>query len=146
MQKGKVKKIKIFIEKGVPPQEPENAQCTVDLGLQGDRYAKGGQKQITMIDSCCVEWLKNQSQKGLCFERFKANIEVENLDASALKSGDILVCGDALLELSSAQKECFPECELAQKCIKCKLNSHAKYLKVLKSGTICVGDEIYSEL
>ena len=142
MQKGKIKKIKIFVNKGEPGQSVSSACCVVDLGLQGDRFAKGGEKQLTIIDDICEEWLSEQKEQGLCFKRFKSNITVENFDISVLKTGDKLVCGDAVLEISAEKKECFAECERVCGKMDCMLRNHAKYLKVAESGKISINDEL----
>ena len=142
MQKGKIGKIKIFHKKGEPGENVLSVDCLVDSGLVGDRFAKGGEKQLTMIDEICEIWLCSQETAGLCFKRFKANIMVENMDLSQLKSGQKLVCGGSVLEISGENKECFAECVRVQKKMECFLRHHAKYLKVAQSGRINVNDEI----
>ena len=142
MENGKIKKIKIFVEKNFPPEIVEKTECLADCGLKGDRYAKGGEKQLTAVDTLCTQWMEQQTEKGLCFARYKANLEVENTDLSAFNSGDKLVCGTAELEKSCVGKECFPECVLVRGKKPCMLRRHAVYLKVSGSGTISVGDEI----
>ena len=143
MEKGKIKKIKIFAEKNLPPEIVQKAEFLVDCGLNGDRFAKGGEKQLTAIDTQSVDWVNSTEEKGLCFARYKANLELENMDLSQLKSGDKLVCGEVKLQISDVCKECFPECVLAQKNKPCMLRSHAKYLKVIQGGTVQLNDEIY---
>ncbi|MBR2028374.1 MAG: hypothetical protein IKA10_05225 [Oscillospiraceae bacterium] len=142
MQKGKIEKIKIFTEKGKPGKMVQSVDCLVDLGLSGDRFAKGGEKQLTIIDRDSENWICAQETQGLCFGRFKANITVEDMDLSVLKSGDKLFCGDAVLEISSEKKECFAECERVQNKMDCRLRNSAKYLKVHKSGRININDYI----
>ena len=145
MQKGKIKNIKIFAEKGKPGEIVQSVQCIADCGLEGDRFAKGGEKQLTMIDDICESWLGAQETAGLCFKRFKANITAENMDLSAFKSGQKLDIGTAKLEFSAENKECFDECVRIQNKMECFLRNHAKSLKVIKSGVISVGDEINTE-
>ncbi len=142
MENGKIKKIKIFFEKGVPPQSPAKAECAADLGLVGDRYAKGGEKQLTAIDTQCVEWMEKQEVKGLCFARFKANLDLENMDLSLFKPGDKLICGNVIFEVSPSEKECFEQCARVQQDMDCCLRKHAKYLMVRQGGTISVNDKI----
>lgn len=146
MQNGVLKTIKIFYEKNCPPEIVKNAVCLVDCGLQGDRFAKGGEKQLTVIDTQCENWLREQEEKGLCFDRFKANLTVENIDLSQLKSGDVLDFDGVLLQISNEGKECFPECTRVQNGCECLLRSHAKYLKVIKGGTIKAADRITCRL
>ena len=142
MQKGKVEKLKIFTEKGKPGEIVQSVQCAADCGLVGDRFAKGGEKQLTMMDKSCEEWLCGQEMQGLCFKRFKANITVEDFDLSILKTGEKLLCGEAVLEISAQNKECFEECTRVQNEMDCMLRKHAKYLKVSKSGAIRTDNEI----
>ena len=142
MQKGKIEKIKIFHTKGQPGEIVQKAQCTADCGLEGDRFAKGGDKQLTMIDDVCEGWLSAQETEGLCFKRYKANITAENCDLSAFKVGQKLKIGTAVLEISPQNKECFAECVRVQNKMECLLRAHAKYLKVAQSGIISVDDKI----
>lgn len=142
MEQGRIKKIKIFVEKNLPHQIVQKAECVVDCGLKGDRFAKGGEKQLTAIDAQTLEWMEKQSEKGLCFARYKANIELENIDLSLVKSGDKLSCGTAVLQVSDVCKECFGECTLVQGKKQCMLRRHAVYLKVCQGGTIELNDEI----
>ena len=145
MQKGKVEKIKIFHAKGQPGENVQKADCTADCGLLGDRFAKGGEKQLTMVDDICESWLGTQETAGLCFKRFKANVTVENMDLSAFKTGQKLKIGTAKLEFSTENKECFDECVRVQNKMDCILRNHAKYLKVINSGTMSVEDKINTE-
>ena len=142
MQKGKIEKIKIFHTKGQPGEIVQKAQCTADCGLEGDRFAKGGDKQLTMIDDVCEGWLSAQETEGLCFKRYKANITTENCDLSTFKVGQKLKIGTAVLEISPQNKECFAECVRVQNKMECLLRTHAKYLKVAQSGIISVDDKI----
>ena len=142
MQKGKVAKIKIFKKKGEPGKIVQKADCVADCGLLGDRFARGGEKQITITDDICENWLLAQDIQGLCFKRFKANITAENMDLSGCKAGQKLDIGTAQLVFSCENKECFDECVRVQGKMECLLRTHAKYLKVLKSGTINTDDII----
>lgn len=142
----KIVSIKIFIEKGKPPVLVENANLLVDCGLQGDRFANGGDRQLTLIDSSVINYMNNATVKGLCFTKYNENIATENLDTTQLKSGDILRCGDAQLEVSAAEKECFEECIFRQKNLECKLKNGSIFLKVKKSGNIKLNDKIKSKL
>ena len=145
MEKGKMKTIKIFVEKNLPPEIVQKAECLVDCGLQGDRFAKGGEKQLTAIDTHTISWMESATEKGLCFARYKANLEFENMDLSQLKSEEILACGNVKLQISATNKECFSECVFVQSKKDCMLRKHAKYLKVLQGGTIQLNYEIYKE-
>ena len=142
MAEGVLKKIKIFLQKGQPPEIASNALCVVDLGLQGDRFAKGGAKQVTVIDQQCEQWLEKQQIKGLCFDKFKANLTIGDIDLSKVNSGEKLFIGDAVLTVSQEKKECFAECARVQNCMECMLRTNAKYLVVSSGGTININDNV----
>ena len=146
MNIGNIKKIILFTEKNSPPINVQNVQCLVDCGLQGDRFAKGGEKQVTLVSSECLEWILKQEKKGLCFERYNANIIAEGFDTSKLGKEDLIYCNDAVRKVSPCSKECFDECYLRQNNLYCKLSASAKYLKVVKSGEINLNDKIKSKL
>lgn len=146
MEEGKINRINIFKDKGEPPISLKSVNCSLDFGLENDRFAKGGEKQLTLIDKSTTDWIEKIQIKGLCFEKFKANLTTENLDTSLLNSGDILFCGSAILEVSTEKKECFEECILRQKNIECKIAKGGIYLKVKGSGCIKIGDRIKSKL
>ena len=142
MTEGILKKIKIFSQKGQPPLEMQNAECIVDLGLAGDRFAKGGAKQVTVIDEQCEQWMEKQQIKGLCFDKFKANLTVADIDLSKVNSGEKLCFGDVVLTVSQENKECFAECTRVQNCMECMLRTNAKYLVVSSGGTININDNV----
>ncbi|MEG0020692.1 MAG: hypothetical protein RR728_09100 [Oscillospiraceae bacterium] len=144
--KGKITAIKIFIEKGKPPVDVKMADCTLDCGLQQDRYAKGGERQLTLVDGAVLAQIKSSEAKGLCTQRFNANIETENFDVNAVCPKDILLCGDVEFEVSQAKKECFDQCDFRKNNTRCPLPESVLFLKVKKSGKIKINDKIESKL
>lgn len=142
----RIVEIKIFEEKGNPPTSVKSVDCTLDCGLQGDRYAQGGERQLTLVDSKLLKQLKARDEKGLCTQRFNANIETENFDVKTVCPKDILLCGDAEFEVSRAKKECFEGCDFRRNNARCPLPENVIFLKVKKSGKIKINDEIKSKL
>lgn len=142
MASGIIKQIFLFPEKGQPGIESSCATCIKNIGIQGDRFAKGGPKQVTAVDSKAWNWVHTHPNTGLCFKKFKANIVIDGLDFSSLQAGDILSCHGVSFEVSPEEKECFPDCILASKEIFCSLKSGVIYLKILDSGEIQTNSSI----
>ncbi len=136
MMTGKITKLMRFPAKGQPGEEVGKAMCLAHLGMEGDRFAKGGETQMTAVDAAAAEWVRTHPDSGLCYKKFKANIEIEGLDFSCLQPGETVTCGEAVLEISGQGKECFPQCELLQQKKLCPLKQGVIYLKVLQSGEI----------
>lgn len=132
-----------FTEKGRPGKPVEEAHFLKDLGMEGDRHADGGEKQLTLLSGEVRSWMKEQETPGLCFKRYKANLETAGLAVSALKPGMRLRAGTAVLTVTECAKECFPECTLLQSGADCRLSSGGIYLKVTESGTAKVGSTIF---
>lgn len=142
MTEGTIKQLFLFPQKGQPGIELQSAICTKDVGIQGDRFANGGPKQVTAVDANTWNWVQTHPHAGLCFKKFKANIVIEGLDFSTLQAGDLLRCQDVLFQVSPAEKECFPDCILSSKEIFCSLKSGVIYLKILDSGEIQTNSSI----
>ncbi len=136
MMTGKITKIMRFPAKGQPGEEVGKAMCLARLGIEGDRFAKGGETQITAVDAAAAEWVRAHPDSGLCYKKFKANIEIDGLDFTLVKPGERVSCGDAILEISGEGKECFPECRLLRQKKLCPLKQGVIYMKVLQSGGI----------
>ncbi len=132
-----------FTEKGKPGKPVEEAYFRKDLGMEGDRHATGGEKQLTLLAGETRKWMKEQETPGLCFKRYKANLETADLDVGVLEPGMRLKAGTAVFTVTECAKECFPECILLQSGISCRLSSGGIYLKVTESGTANIGSTIF---
>lgn len=71
-----------------------------------------GDREASFIDKDVKEWLdiNKENPKGLCLERFHADIVVEGLDG--MNIGDVVEVGDKKYEIAKLGKKCFAECEL----------------------------------
>ena len=111
------------------------------LGLEGDKHAKGGDKQLTILGNWGKQWIGQEIVAGLCFPRCKANVEI-NGSIKHWKVGDRIRIGkEAVIEITNASKECFPTaCERTKEELACLLGQELRYAKVVKSGNVVVGD------
>ena len=140
--KGTVRALYVFRERGKPGKPVKQARFRKDQGMEGDWHADGGSRQLTLMAGEVRDWMQAQTTPGLCFRRYKANLETEGLDIQNLHPGQVLQAGTALLQVSEASKECFAECPLFQAGQECRLSQGAVFLTVLQSGTISEKDQI----
>lgn len=139
---GSVRALYVFRERGSPGEPVEEAVFISGLGMEGDRHAQGGRRQVTLLSAEVRDWMDRQPQPGLCFRRYKANIETEGLDTAGLTAGTVLTAGTAAFLVPEAGKECFPECPLFRKGEKCRLSSGGIFLEVIRTGKVSVEDGI----
>ena len=132
----KVEDIVRQIAKGEPLEHLEFVELIADYGLEGDRYAGTGDKQITLIGSKGQEWMIKQETKGLCFKRCKANFIIEG-SIRSFEKGEQIQLGDAILEITIDEKGCYPsDCPREEYGEYCVLYQELRYAKVVKSGRV----------
>ena len=132
--------IRISRRKGEPREELESGELVADMGLEGDRYAKGGARQVSLMDSESERAARGAH--GLCTDRFAANLLTEGLDYDDLKTGDILDFGACALEITELGKECYPECPIASEGGVCPIPASSAFAKVARAGKIRLNNTI----
>lgn len=136
----KIARIQISPAKGEARRTPERAELVIDKGIKGDRYARGGARQVSLTDVSGEAQARKAN--GLCCSRFAANILTEGLDYSALSVGDTLDFGLSSIEITQLGKECYPECPIAARGDACPLPASCAFARVARAGEIFLNDEI----
>jgi cyclic pyranopterin phosphate synthase len=132
-----------YSEKGQSGKLLDEATLVKDHGMLGDCHALGGERQLTLISKSAKDWLNSSEIKGLCFEKFHENMEIEEMSLETLKDHAKLKIGEAVLELSPVRKKCYPElCKLTQEGTVCLLLQEVRFAKVINSGAVAVGMEV----
>lgn len=142
MTEGTICGLSIQEAKGKPSQEKESLELVEGKGILGDRHYGETDMQVCLLEQECRTWMEEQEEKGLCFGRFRENIRTCSADMSLLARGDRLWAGDALLEITQAGKECFPECPRLKAGKECRLRHACSFAKVLKGGNPALGDAL----
>ena len=142
-QVGVIKALSRYPEKKMPAVEEQELVLIKDFGIEGDHHADGGERQISLVTVSEKEWMNAQEVKGFCFKKYKENILLDGISLAECKAGDLLVCGDVVLEMTEAVKSCHQElCKLAEAKEKCILADSNRFAKVAGSGTIRTGMQI----
>ena len=128
-----------YPEKKKPAVSENELILKESFGIEGDHHADGGDRQISLITVSEKEWMEQQEIKGFCFKKYKENILLDEFSLAECKEGDLLVCGEAVLEFTSSIKSCHPElCRLAVEG-KCILAGSSRFAKVVCGGIIKEG-------
>ena len=134
---GNVVSLKRYPEKKMPPVVEEELHLVENQGIVGDFHGDGSERQISLLTMEEKEWMEVQDAKGFCFKKYKENILIDGISLQKCKTGDLLVCGDVVLEISASMKSCHAElCELAVSGEECILAGSSKFAKVRKGGSI----------
>ena len=140
MADGKIIAISISEKKGQKKHNIESANLIVDHGMEGDAHAGNWHRQISLLGIKSIERNKGADVKP---GDFAENITVEGVVLYELPVGTRLQLGsEVLLEVTQIGKECHHGCEIMKQVGSCIMPTQGIFGKVLKNGTINIGDEV----
>ncbi len=129
-----------YPEKKMPALAELELTLRENFGIEGDHHADGGDRQISLVTVSEKEWMNAQEVQGFCFKKYKENILLDGVSLAGCREGDLLSCGEVVLELTSSIKSCHPElCKLAKEEKECILAGSSRFAKVKKGGVLKVG-------
>ena len=136
-----IKAVCISREKGTPKQNIQTCELITDYGLKDDAHAGNWHRQVSLLSYEKIEEFK---QKGAIIEdgAFGENLIVEGFDLKELPIGTQFVCNDVILELTQIGKECHNGCVIRQTMGDCIMPREGVFARVIKGGTVSVGDSI----
>lgn len=139
-QDGVIKELFRYPEKKMPAVKEQELLLKEEFGIEGDHHADGGDRQISLVTVSEKEWMNALEVKGFCFKKYKENILLDGVSLVQCKEGDLLICGDVVLELTGSIKSCHSElCKLAGEEGKCILAGSSRFAKVKRGGIIRTG-------
>jgi MOSC domain-containing protein YiiM len=123
-----------------PRESVELVDLIADHGVSGDAYAGPGDRQLVLFEDGAREEIEAASEQGLCYARFYENIRVVGLGLATLAVGDRLQLSEAVAEITSTAKRCYPECTLAPG--ECRIRGHVAFARVVSGGRVAVGAHV----
>lgn len=141
---GKIKGICISKIRGIQKTEIKEATLVEDWGIQGDAHAGHWHRQVSLLGLAEIEGFRARGAQ-VNFGAFGENIIVEGYHFKTLPIGTRFKIGDAVLEMTQIGKECHSHCEIYKAVGDCIMPREGVFTKVIKGGTIHVGDEIVME-
>ena len=110
-------------------------------GVERDAHAGPGHRQVSLL---AAESIAKMREKGLSVGPgdFAENVTVEGIDLTALKIGDRLFVGEALVEISQIGKECHDRCAIYFQAVDCVMPREGIFARVLRGGVVAPGDPV----
>lgn len=141
---GKVRAVCLSAEKGTPKHNVGRGEFLVRHGLKGDAHAGDWHRQVSLLSYQKIEDFRSQGAE-VSDGAFGENLVVEGIDFRNLPVGTLLRCGEVVLEMTQIGKECHNHCEIFKRMGDCIMPREGVFAKVIREGTITVGDELYVE-
>ena len=138
---GKVLAVCVSEQKGTQKKNVDTAHFIEDWGIEGDAHAGKWHRQVSLLSHDRVEEFR---ARGAVVDHgaFGENLVVEGFDFKSLPLGTKFRCGDVLLELTQVGKECHSHCEIFKVMGDCIMPREGVFTRVIRGGTISVGDEL----
>lgn len=138
---GVVKGICISEKKGTQKHEVPQALLIEEWGLENDAHAGKWHRQVSLLSYEKIEEFRARGAQ-VEFGAFGENLIVDGYDFKNLPVGTRFQCGDVLLEMTQIGKKCHSHCEIYKVMGDCIMPREGVFARVLKGGTIHVGDEL----
>ncbi len=138
----KVLSIAISKKKGVQKTPVKEARLIEGFGLEGDAHGGPWHRQVSFL---ATEKIEEQKRKGLPvdFGAYAENIATSGIDWPKVPVGQRLRIGrDAIVEITQIGKRCHTKCAIYTMAGDCIMPREGVFGRVVKGGTIRVGDEI----
>lgn len=138
---GRVYGICISEKRGTLKHEVSEACFKENWGIEGDAHAGEWHRQVSLLS---LEKIEEFRSKGadVDFGAFGENLIVDGFDLKNLPVGTVFRIGDVELELTQTGKECHDHCAIYKAVGDCIMPREGVFTKVLKGGTVHVGDEV----
>lgn len=138
---GKVIAVCTSPAKGTQKQNVGEGVFIEDFGIQGDAHAGKWHRQVSLLSYDKIEEFRARGAET-ADGAFGENLVVEGIDFRLLPVGTRLHCADVILEMTQIGKECHHGCQIFQKMGDCIMPREGVFARVIRGGTIRVGDEM----
>jgi molybdopterin adenylyltransferase len=137
--RGHVVAVSIGRRKGEKKTPVPSAEFVLNHGMKGDAHAGRGLRQVSLL---ARESIAKMEARGLRVGPgdFAENVTVDGLDLAALRVGDRLRVGTAVVEVSGIGKECHDRCAIFVQAGDCVMPREGVFARVVRSGTAAPGD------
>lgn len=139
---GRIKAISVSEQKGTQKVNVPEAELLADFGIIGDAHAGNWHRQVSLL---AVESIDKMVEKGAEVSPgdFAENITTEGLNLHELSVGSKLKLGRSVeLEVTQFGKKCHERCEIFERVGDCIMPREGVFARVIKAGSINVGDVI----
>ncbi len=139
---GKVIEINRSEKKGVIKEPIGEGKFVENFGLEKDAHGGNWHRQVSLLGIESFRKMETLGIEGLKYGMFAENITTEGIILYEIPVGTKLKIGETVQEVTQIGKECHSGCEIAQKVGKCIMPKEGIFTKIIKGGTVKVGDII----
>ncbi len=136
---GRVIALSTSKRKGIPKSNVKSVRLVENYGVEGDVHAGNWHRQVSLL---ALESIQKIRAKGLKVRpgAFAENITTQFVGIPSLRVNDRIQIGGVELEVTQVGKECHTRCAIYYRAGDCVMPREGVFVKVLKGGTIHVGD------
>jgi MOSC domain-containing protein YiiM len=141
---GRVVAVSVSGRKGEKKTPLPSAVLVEEHGVREDAHAGPGERQISFLPRESIEKMRKM---GLDVGPgdFAENVTVEGVDIPALRVGERVRVGEALLEITQIGKECHDRCAIYIQAGDCVMPREGVFARVLRGGRVAPGDLVEHE-
>lgn len=141
---GKVVAVSVSGRKGEKKTPVPVVELVAEHGVRDDAHAGPGIRQVSLLAS---ESIGKMRAKGLSVGPgdFAENITVQGFDLPAVRLGDRIRVGKAVLEISQIGKECHDRCAIYFQAGDCVMPREGVFARVIRGGKVAPGDPVRRE-
>ena len=140
---GRIIAVCLSDKRGVSKKPGERGMLKEDYGLVGDAHAQEGSiRQLSLLDNSSADKIR---ALGIEIKNgdFAENLTTEGLNLFSLPVGTRLETGrGVILEMTQIGKECHQGCAIYQQVGSCVMPTEGVFVRVIKGGEVCPGDEL----
>lgn len=140
-RRGTVLAVSVSGRKGERKTPVPGVTLVADHGIRGDAHAGPGSRQVSLLAEASIGKMRDL---GLSVGPgdFAENVTVEGIDVPALRPGDRLRVGEALLEVTQVGKECHERCAIYVQAGDCVMPREGVFARVVRGGAVSPGDPV----
>jgi MOSC domain-containing protein YiiM len=126
---------------GLRKRPVELGRLLADHGLEGDRHAGRGPRQLSLLDSAVLDALGSAGGTVGPGE-LGENLLVEGVPLDELRPGTKLRVGSAIVEITEVRPLCRSVHEVDPRALKVMVDRPGRMARVIRSGVVRPGDPV----
>lgn len=139
---GTIHSLCISETKGVVKKAINEAEFIQDYGIKGDAHAGKWHRQVSLLSKQSIDEMRKELP-SIINGSFAENIVVDKLNLKNIKIGDkFQIANNVILEVTQIGKKCHSECIIGQTTGKCIMPTEGIFTRVLKGGSVNIGNSI----